>query len=878
MPQGNARNRNTDFSGLSQSDARRIYLAARKRVEDANKDNPAVMRRELRRLDSFPAITNLRNRAGVQGTPETETTPPRRRELVRETARRVVERERNQDSIIPLQLRDIRAGVTSGINNAFLGLPARAAAAITGTDNDLMQEYSDQQGQRAPVTNFLSTIGASLPLGGGLLGGGAAAANTLRASANPVAQTAGRALQSAGRAAAVQRGQTVRNVVRTAGGGAAIGGTTAVVKERDVAEGAGYGAVGGVAGGAAIRGGQILAGKASEVLRASGADAILRRYTSTTREELQRRLSQFRREGRAEPTMYELLDLEDRQSLQGVIGRLDRRQQNRGAELARERVEGIPGEVAQVVRNETRGQRSANVRNLASAQASSRGEATPTMPEARLAVGASDNPTRLAQLRRQEARNIMGPYDERRAVDNFTELLPTELRQGKSPGEIVEEITDPEVAAIIRAAAGSARIRTDGEGLTIREVSGMIESLKNNLNRATVIERGNIQRAIDHLEDTITERHPDVAPALARMNENWAARSRQMEGMQEIRPQANVNPNTQRNLQRSENVFETPEGGVGRAMGQRSALLDDLGAATTPALGTVRELAQSPTAARNIAQNLGQPATRNITAAARAQSESARRLATAIRDPNADTSGIEAGDLALLAAGLSPNSMDITKARSIALILDRFGRSIPENRSRTIVDMLFSRNPAMTQKAIEALRTEAGDEGMDALVSIARMTAGGVLGADAGNEDAPRTPQQQDDPLSEMETDIPAADETGPWDDFAEDSPAADEAGPWDDFAEGANPYGRRVIEEVFPQAEVTDDLRDPDSELGRANPSSYHNHTDGAVDIRPIPGMSFNEFVDTLEAKGYKVIEARDEVKNPSRHATGAHWHVVIQ
>jgi hypothetical protein len=27
----------------------------------------------------------------------------------------------------------------------------------------------------------------------------------------------------------------------------------------------------------------------------------------------------------------------------------------------------------------------------------------------------------------------------------------------------------------------------------------------------------------------------------------------------------------------------------------------------------------------------------------------------------------------------------------------------------------------------------------------------------------------------------------------------------------------------------------------------------------------------------GYKIIEARDEVKNPSRFATGPHWHVVI-
>jgi hypothetical protein len=50
-----------------------------------------------------------------------------------------------------------------------------------------------------------------------------------------------------------------------------------------------------------------------------------------------------------------------------------------------------------------------------------------------------------------------------------------------------------------------------------------------------------------------------------------------------------------------------------------------------------------------------------------------------------------------------------------------------------------------------------------------------------------------------------------------------------------------------------------------------------GAVDIAPIPGMTFSQYLARIRGAGHKIIEARDEVKNPSGHATGPHWHVVI-
>ncbi len=70
---------------------------------------------------------------------------------------------------------------------------------------------------------------------------------------------------------------------------------------------------------------------------------------------------------------------------------------------------------------------------------------------------------------------------------------------------------------------------------------------------------------------------------------------------------------------------------------------------------------------------------------------------------------------------------------------------------------------------------------------------------------------------------------------------------------------------------------RDPNSALGRANPSSWHIRTNAARDVRPIPGMTYNQFIQRIRDAGYQVIEARDEQAHPLPWTTGPNWHVVI-
>jgi len=106
-------------------------------------------------------------------------------------------------------------------------------------------------------------------------------------------------------------------------------------------------------------------------------------------------------------------------------------------------------------------------------------------------------------------------------------------------------------------------------------------------------------------------------------------------------------------------------------------------------------------------------------------------------------------------------------------------------------------------------------------------------------------------------------------------NPNADAQGGGASATPAAN--AKAVAEQLFPGIVITDWKRDPNSALGRKNPKSWHNRSGGAIDAKPIKGMSFEQYVQRYREAGYPIIDARDEVRNPSKHATGPHWHVVI-
>lgn len=89
-------------------------------------------------------------------------------------------------------------------------------------------------------------------------------------------------------------------------------------------------------------------------------------------------------------------------------------------------------------------------------------------------------------------------------------------------------------------------------------------------------------------------------------------------------------------------------------------------------------------------------------------------------------------------------------------------------------------------------------------------------------------------------------------------------------------PDAVNLVKSLFPTARVTSTKRSPTSVLGRKNPRSYHN-IGKAIDIAPIPGIKFKDYVSSLKNAGLDVVEAIEEVgKGRSKHATGDHWHVA--
>lgn len=89
-------------------------------------------------------------------------------------------------------------------------------------------------------------------------------------------------------------------------------------------------------------------------------------------------------------------------------------------------------------------------------------------------------------------------------------------------------------------------------------------------------------------------------------------------------------------------------------------------------------------------------------------------------------------------------------------------------------------------------------------------------------------------------------------------------------------PDAVNLVKSLFPTARVTSTKRSPTSVLGRKNPRSYHN-IGRAIDIAPIPGIKFKDYVSSLKNAGLDVVEAIEEVgKGRSKHATGDHWHVA--
>lgn len=96
---------------------------------------------------------------------------------------------------------------------------------------------------------------------------------------------------------------------------------------------------------------------------------------------------------------------------------------------------------------------------------------------------------------------------------------------------------------------------------------------------------------------------------------------------------------------------------------------------------------------------------------------------------------------------------------------------------------------------------------------------------------------------------------------------------------EKVTPDTLRAFAKATFGVDPTSVARPADHPLSIKNPKSFHNTEKGgrAVDIPKIPGMSFEDYVQSYKDAGFTVVEAIDEYKNPSANATGGHWHIAL-
>lgn len=841
----------------------------RKKIEGKSREQA------LARFRADPRWRTLRKTAGM---PEVFT----RREELREIGQARARKNQQQTG----------TGLNaygSGFARSMFGIPERLRAGAEyylGTPEgksyaeqlQINRDQVDAEMQGNTAANIIGQVQGSLT-GGGVVGAGLRkVAARGAAAASPTISRAANYLQGL---LTLEKGRKVKNAAKIVGSGAGFGAAQAVGEDKDPVIGAAYGAGGAALLGSGLKLGQVLTRPVRDVLRLTRADAVISRLTGSTAAEISERAAQYRQATGSEPTIFELLPLADRNRIlkQGIVGRDPIVEQ--ASTAIRARAENLGPEMAQRAEQIVRPQRNAVTAGMRQDMVQARG-GTPDPTDAALVTRAARSPTDMLELRGTEGRAIMAPHENTPVVAQLDELFPS-VPSPNGQGRIA---TDPEVSAVIRSAAGVARQRAAGDPITAGDVTDMISTLRSDLGKGG-IEGRTAQRAIDHLQDTLDTNAPEAGQAAREMSEAWAARSRMAEGMAEggrtrLRDDVAVGT-SRREAQKVRNAYDSPEGAAGRVLGQSNRIISDLGGSPDEALRATVAMSRGSTG-RALRENLGPRPADWLIDAARAQDESAQALAAASTKAQSAGGGgsLDGETLVQALVGLHPSSFITTKAGAIRTLMDM--TYIPESRARVMVEMLFSQNPDLARRALNAIGNSPNGAAFTQRLAgtVGQMAGGTDISADAPSEE-------------ELTVDIeggrlPLPGEPG-YEDFIEAGYQTDAAGTLiDPAAEDAGtesapetpdvsalPYAHAVVAQLFPGIEVTDDERDPNSRLGQANPGSYHTRTQNAVDVRPIPGMTFEQFIEQIEDAGFGIIEKRDEVKNPSGHATGPHWHVVI-
>ena len=603
-----------------------------------------------------------------------------------------------------------------------------------------------------------AAVGHFVGEGAGLIGGGIGEA---KVAGNLIGRTGSNFLQALTR---LNEGSKVARAGKIALAGAASGAVAGAANSKTLAETPGNTAEGATVGAVAAPLGAVgakflgaLGSRITDAIGATSAANILRRYVNTTAEDLTTKAQAWKARTGANPTVYELLPLADRQNVQKMLGITPATVREHAGELINQRGANIGPEIAAVGNRAIAPARDDIVKTMAGDLAASRGKLQPTPDEIQLANEAARNPQRLADLRDQEAGNIMAPHDATEAYPSVKDLLIDPVPVMKPDGNIEMEDPAPDVNATLRAVAGSKNMSKDP--VTISDISDMVRKLQNQTGSPDQIKAGVASQALDHLQTIVKADHPEAAAAMQQMRDQYAARSRMLEGFGEglqTRLQENIPPNQ---LSRPvENAYGTDEGATGRFLGQASQIEQQLLRAPQSSLRAASDIAENPTTQEAISRNLEPgnamqqppaapgpagppgPVGQQIASATQAQTQSAQRLA-ALNPETGNTNSMGLPDLVKNLVEMDPSTMTGTKARAAAR-LTRIFSTLPEKQSGQLVDALFSQDPAQTAAALKFMNNQ-GDTGKAALTALQQAMAIGGTAAGIGTKEPVPAPDGQ---------------------------------------------------------------------------------------------------------------------------------------
>lgn len=733
---------------VSRSQGQAIWDKASARLESKIAHLPEAAKRKAREaFAADPAIQRLRgNISGGKRVAD----PLVRQRMKQNASDRADQQVKESGNFI--------TALSGGVKRGPFGIPEHLAAAatrflpsaITGNESDASYDEILQQVRDNTDAELEKSLGGNIigqiAGGGAILKGLQLAGKATGLTRAAMASKPGKAIATAAKAAP----KTAKVAGISVAGGAA-GTAQAVGEGSDVSTGATIGAVGGpVLLGLAKSGkaaGKILVRPAADFLGITKAGTILKRFTTATTEDIRKAADAYRKSTGSEPTLFELLPLADRNKLaRDIIGRTPEASE-RAAQAVRQRVGNVGPEMQRTAQKATEAGRATVTRELAQDLERARGVPNaPGQPDTfdynALPIRATKSPIDMKDFQATEANSVMAPFEAEVVADDLKSMFPKSLSRNEETGEIKEVFSDPEVNDALTAAAGGLKLRRSPEdhsaditGLSVNDMTKILRRLAKVDPAAT--NKAAAMRAEEIVMDAIETKSPKAAAAVGKMRDTFARRARMVEGMAEggrTRTREAIPVETSAQARTVRNAFETPEGEAGRVVGQANALDRELGGTTQDALRTVGNIAESGQTQAALRGNLGPDAAAKITGAAEAQAQSVRNLMALSKESSNSAESLGTEEIGRMLLALNPASMPTTKLFAISRITSLM--HLPEQRAKQLVDMLFSQDAAMTNRAI-GLLNRAGNPGRETLQAIAKGARAGLMAEQALGDGLP---------------------------------------------------------------------------------------------------------------------------------------------